>query len=447
MRTDLAVEGIAAPMWCPPRLDAETSNGPVAGLGCARPQPTSAVPAMRHAWLVRRVVRPPWASPHPQTLHARSGIGCSAMSGDVQASLVSVALVAGVLIVATNAVGFVSGDLAALLAAIGVAFASLLSVRRAETAVGRIQKAERKLPAPDVGVLICNAADESTLASVARQVQAEVLPSRSERKRTSGRSGAFSVLFKGLGLGRSSTRGAEDTDVFENTDDTNVLLGRVLRALNDKKALRRDLVRIPGLALEPDDRFEDSQAIARVFEDFVRSQSAQGNVLRADLRVRTTPPSSSRGDGGEKSPARALVINFDKFGEELSGRLGREVPLQRVGDSLRHRWSQLADGTLVLVEGPWEITQTDDGFLLTLTALTVDEGEDLPEGKVDMPVGLAVECRVPTATLLKHRAGRLRDGHHMPLGVFGQVSRRISDEAHTLVLEPTAVFERLAAPS
>lgn len=378
------------------------------------------------------------------------------MSGVVRAWVAATAVLAVGVVVAASLTSFASAeDAATFLAtflALAVGLGGLTAVGRAERTLGRIQTAERQLPAPDIGVLICSAADERTLASVARQVQAELLPSRSERKRTSGRSGSFSVLFKGFGLGRSSTRGAEDTEVFENTDDTNVLLGRVLRALNDKKTLRRDLVRIPGLALEPDDRFEDSQAIAAIFENFVRSQAERGNVLGDNLRAGSMVFQPSLGDDSEKpdrenSLTRALVINYDRFGEELSERLGREVPLQRVADSLRHRWSQLADGTLVLVEGPWDIKQTDDGLLLELAALTVDEGEDSPERSVEMPLGLAVECQVPNAILLKHRAGRLRAGQRMTLGVFGQVSRRVSDDGHTLVLEPTAVFERLAAPS
>lgn len=158
-------------------------------------------------------------------------------------------------------------------------------------------------------------------------LDAELLPTGSEGKRTSGRSGSFSVLIKGLGLGRSSTRGAEDTD------DTNVLLGRVLRPRRQEGASPR-----------------------------------HGSHPRA-------------------RPGATCEPDYDKFGEELSGRLGREVPLQRVADSLRHRWSQLATGTLVPVEGPWDIKQTDDGLLLKLAAVTVNEGEDSPERSVEMPRG------------------------------------------------------------
>lgn len=161
------------------------------------------------------------------------------------ATVIGVSLVVvGALVAALAGNVIDTDDLGGLIAAVmGVALAaiSIGLIERVESSLRRIRTAERTLPAPDTGVLICAAADEKTLASVARQLEVEALPTRSERKRTTGRSGSISFPIKVFKLGRSSSRSAEDTDVFENTDDTNVLLRRVLRVLDDTKALRRDL--------------------------------------------------------------------------------------------------------------------------------------------------------------------------------------------------------------
>jgi hypothetical protein len=317
--------------------------------------------------------------------------------------------------------------LGAVLAVLGTALTAL----GGELVLTTIRRAEHAPPAPDIGVLICDAVDEKTLASVARQVEAELLPTRSERKRTSGRTGSFSFPIKVLTFGLSSSRGAEDTDTFEDTDDTNVLLGRVLRVLDNKTALRRDLVRVPGLALETDERFDDAQAITRVLESHIVRDMAPENTLLASQTA--------------EASTDALVVDFAELGEELSKAFSRAVPLQRLAESLRGRWQNVADGTLVLVEGPWAIEQTEGGLILKLAALTVDEGEASPERTIDMPAGLAVECQVPTGMLLDHRVGRLRAGQRMTLGVFGVVSPPRMNNG-TLTLEPTAVFERLETP-
>lgn len=351
--------------------------------------------------------------------------------------LAALASAVAVVVAAASELFDLASDVGAMVGLlIGAASFMALMQQWVLTRVRRLEIAQRELPAPDSGVLICDAADEKTLLSVARQVKAELLPTRSERKRTREHRGAFSMTLKVLTFGGRRSRGYEDMDVFEDSDDMNVLLGRVLRALNDKRMLHRGLARVPRLALEPDDRFDDSEAIGNVIQGYMQSQFLQG-----DLQL-VGPP---RHDPERGVHVRSTV-NYDQLVEDIVAQLKHEVPLTRVATQLRRRWSRVSDGNLVLVEGPWRIEQIDGGLVLTLAGLVVDDGDGSTEQTVEMPSNLAVVCHVLNAMMLDHRSGRLRPGHEMTLGVFGQVSRRTTDNDRTLTLEPTAIFERLAAP-